>query len=411
VISNDSPSPLARRMARVAPSAIMEILKAVAGADVISFASGLPDPALFPTETLGAIVDDVLVREGRAALQYGPAEGVPELRAWVAERLRGRGLALPPEGVLITHGSQQALDLTARALLDPGDRVLIENPSYLAAIQTFDSYEAAYETLPVDEDGVAPTALQERLRPPHTPPKLGGYGGAVRAARLLFLLPNFQNPTGLTLSAARRPTVAEAAAAAGVPVLEDDAYYDLRYEGEPLPAIAGLARNPRAVYTGSFSKTIVPGIRVGFAAGDPALIARLAQLKQITDLHSSSLGQRIALRFCLEGHLEPHIARLCAAYRERRDTMLRALSAHMTGLATWTHPQGGMFLLLTLPEGIDTARLLPRAMEAGVAFVPGGTFFPHGGGDHTLRLNFVSEPPERIREGIAVLSAVIRETP
>jgi 2-aminoadipate transaminase len=155
-------------------------------------------------------------------------------------------------------------------------------------------------------------------------------------------------------------------------------------------------------------KTIVPGIRVGFAAGDPALIARLAQLKQITDLHSSSLGQRIALRFCLEGHLEPQIAHLRAAYRERRDTMLRALSAHITGLATWTHPQGGMFLLLTLPEGIDTAALLPRAMEAGVAFVPGGTFFPHGGGDHTLRLNFVSALPERIEEGIRILAWVLR---
>src|SRR5205823_14163937 len=175
------------------------------------------------------------------------------------------------------------------------------------------------------------------------------------------------------------------------------------------PPVAALARNPWALYTGTFSKSIVPGIRVGYAAGDPALIARLAQLKQITDLHSSSLGQRIALRFCQEGYLDPQIARLCAAYKERRDVMLAALTTHMTGLASWTHPRGGMFLLLTLPPGGDAAGLLPCAMEAGVAFVPGGTFFPLGGGDHTLRLNFVSASPAQIDDGVRILAGVIRE--
>jgi len=383
-------------MARVAPSAIMEILKAVAAADVISFASGLPDPELYPTRDLRAITDEILTTDGRAALQYGPAEGVPALREWVAGRLRQRGLDVSPEGVLITHGSQQALDLAARAFLDPGDRVLLESPSYLAAIQTFDSYEAEYETLPVDGDGLDPADLRDRLRGA-APPKL------------LFILPNFQNPTGVTLAADRRQAVAAAAAAAGVPLLEDDAYHDLRYDGEPLPPVAALARNPWAIYTGTFSKTIVPGIRVGYAAGNPAVIARLAQLKQITDLHSSSLGQRIALRFCQEGHLEPQIARLCAAYRERRDAMLSALSTHVAGLATWTRPRGGMFLLLTLPDGIDTAPLLPAAMKAGVAFVPGGTFFPRGGGDHTLRLNFVSATPAQIETGVRLLAGVIRK--
>jgi 2-aminoadipate transaminase len=386
--------PLARRMARVAPSAIMEILKAVAAADVISFASGLPDPALYPAEALRAITDAILATESHVALQYGPAEGVPALREWVADRLRQRGLTVPPEGVLITHGSQQALDLAARAFLDPGDRVAIESPTYLAALQTFDSYEAEYEPLPVDADGLVTDGLRQRLR--------------ASRPKLLFILPNFQNPTGVTLAGERRQAVAEAAAEAGVPLLEDDAYHDLRYDGEALPPVAALARNPWAIYTGTFSKTIVPGIRVGYAAGDPALIARLAQLKQITDLHSSSLGQRIALRFCEQGLLDSQIARLRAAYRERRDAMLAALSTHMTGLATWTQPQGGMFLLLTLPEGIDVEALLPRAMEAGVAFVPGGTFFPGGGGDHTLRLNFVSAKPERIEAGVRILAEVIR---
>jgi 2-aminoadipate transaminase len=388
------PDPCARRMARVTPSAIMEILKAVAAADVISFASGLPDPDLYPAEDLRAITDEILTADSRTALQYGPAEGVPALRAWVAERLRQRGLNVSAEGVLITHGSQQALDLVARAFLDPGDRVLLESPSYLAAIQTFDSYEAEYDTLPVDEGGLDPATLRERLQ---------------RQPKLLFILPNFQNPTGVTLAAARRQAVAEAATEAGVPLLEDDAYHDLRYDGEALPPVAARARNPWAIYTGTFSKTIVPGIRVGYAAGDPAVIGRLAQLKQITDLHSSSLGQRIALRFCQQGRLDPQIARLRAAYRERRDAMLAALSTHMAGLATWTHPHGGMFLLLTLPAGIDTARLLPAAMQVGVAYVPGGTFFPHGGGDHTLRLNFVSASPVQIDEGVHILAGVIGE--
>jgi 2-aminoadipate transaminase len=382
-------------MERVAPSAIMEILKMVAAADVISFASGLPDPELFPTETLRGIIDGILTSESRGALQYGPAEGVPALREYVAERLRQRGLHVVPEGVLITHGSQQALDLAARAFLDPGDRVLLESPTYLAALQTFDSYGARYDPLPVDEDGMVVAELGRRLR--ETRPKL------------LFLLPNFQNPTGVTMGRERRQAVAEAAAEAGVPLLEDDAYHDLRYAGEALPPVSALARNPWALYTGTFSKTIVPGIRVGYIAGDPAVIARLAQLKQITDLHSSSLGQRIALRFCMEGHLEPQIERLRATYGQRRDTMLAALSTHLTGCATWTHPRGGMFLLLTLPKGINTARLLPQAMEAGVAFVPGGTFYPKGGGDHTLRLNFVSATPERIEEGVRILADLLQD--
>jgi 2-aminoadipate transaminase len=390
------PNPFAHRMQRVTPSAIMEIIKMIAAADVISFASGLPDPSLYPIDDLRGITDDILTSDGRAALQYGPAEGVPALREWVAGRLRQRGLNVTPEGVLITHGSQQALDLAARAFLDAGDRVLLESPSYLAAIQTFDSYEADYSVLPVDADGLDPAALRQKLQASGRP-------------KLLYLLPNFQNPTGVTLAAERRQAVAEAAAGAGLPLVEDDAYHDLRYEGAPLPPVASLAENPWAIYTGTFSKTIVPGIRVGYAAGNPAVIARLGQLKQITDLHSSSLSQRIALRFCLEGRLEPQLVRLQAAYRERRDAMMAALSAEMTGLATWTHPKGGMFLLLTLPTKIETAALLPRAMEAGVAFVPGGTFFPQGGGDHTLRLNFVSATAGQIETGIRLLARVIRE--
>jgi 2-aminoadipate transaminase len=389
--------PLARRMARVAPSAIMELIKTTAGGGYISFASGLADPDLYPAGALRAITEAVLTTDGRAALQYGPAEGYPPLQEWVAERLRQRGLPATPEHVLITHGSQQALDLASRLFLDTGGRVLLESPSYLAAIQIFDSFEATYETVPVDAEGADAAALSRAL--------------AERSARLLFLLPNFQNPTGVTLSLPRRERIAAAAARAGVPLLEDDAYHDLRYDGEALPPLAALAENPLGVYTGTFSKTIAPGLRVGWLYAVPALVERLAQLKQITDLHTGSFTQRVVYRFCVDGHLEPQIERLRSVYRERRDAMLAALDAHLNGVATWTRPAGGMFLFVKLAEGADVAALLERAMARGIVFIPGASFHADGRGRNTLRLNFVSETPERIREGIAVLSAVIRETP
>jgi 2-aminoadipate transaminase len=384
-------------MARVAPSAIMELIKTTAKGGYISFASGLPDPNLYPAETLRAITENILTSDGRAALQYGPAEGYAPLREWVAERLRQRGVSATPEHVLITHGSQQALDLAARLFLDPGGRVLLESPSYLAAIQIFDSFEAVYETVTVDASGADDAAIARAL--------------AERPPCLLFLLPNFQNPTGVTLSLARRERIAASAAQSATPLLEDDAYHDLRYDGEALPTLAALAVNPYGIYTGTFSKTIAPGLRVGWLYAQPPVVERLAQLKQITDLHTGSLAQRIVYRFCTEGHLEPQIGRLRSVYRQRRDAMLVALDAHLDGVATWTRPAGGMFLFVQLREDIEVAALLDRAMARGIVFVPGGSFHPDGRGGNTLRLNFVSEPPERIREGIALLAAVIRETP
>lgn len=385
--------PLARRMARVTPSAIMELIKTTARSGCISFASGLPDPQLYPADTLKAIAEAVLTSDGGAALQYGAAEGYAPLRAWVAERLRVRGLPATPEQILITHGSQQALDLAARLFLDPGSRVLLESPSYLAAIQIFDSYEASYEAVPLDEEGVDDAAIAKAL--------------AERPPRLLFLLPNFQNPTGITLSLSRRERIAAAAARAGVPLLEDDAYYDLRYDGEALPPLAALTANPWAIYTGTFSKTIAPGLRVGWLYAGPSVVERLAQLKQITDLHTGSLAQRIAYRFCVEGWLDPQIERLRTAYRERRDALLSALEGPLVGRARWSRPAGGMFLLLELARGADASALLDRALARGVAFVPGAAFFPTGGGQHALRLNFVSERPERIREGVRLLAETI----
>ena len=371
----------------------MELIKTTAAGDYISFASGLPDPCVFPLETLRTLADDVITRDGRAALQYGPAEGYAPLRASVAEMLAQRGLAMTPDQVLITTGSQQALDLVARALLDPTDRVVLESPSYLAGIQLFDSAEVNYQTVPMDADGMV----------------VDGLAAALDGAKLLYTLPNFQNPTGLTLSAMRRVELAQRVVEARVAIVEDDAYYDLRYDGERLPAVSSLAKNPWAIYTGSFSKVIAPGIRVGYLCASPDVVERLGCLKQITDLHTGSLTQRIAYEYCARGFLEPGIQRLRDVYRARRDVMLAALQEHCSGVVKWSRPQGGMFIFCTLPEERDATHLLQLALARGIVFVPGAGFHANGGGRNTFRLNFVSEDEARIRSGISILGETIRE--
>ena len=388
-----SRSLFAQRMGRVTPSAIMELVKTTAAGDYISFASGLPDPCVFPQEALRTLADDVLTRDGRAALQYGAAEGYPPLRASVAEMLAQRGLAVTLNQVLITSGSQQALDLVARALLNPKDRVVIESPSYLAGIQLFDSAEVDYETVPMDAEGMVVDVA----------------AAALTRAKLLYTLPNFQNPTGLTLSANRRVELARRVVEAGVAIVEDDAYHDLRYEGERLPTVSSLEKNPWAIYTGSFSKVIAPGIRVGYLCGSPAVIERLTCLKQITDLHTGSLTQRIAYEYCARGFLEPGIQRLRDVYCARRDVMLAALQQHCSGVVTWNRPQGGMFIFCTLSEERDASDLLRLALARGVVFVPGAGFHANGSGQNTFRLNFVSADEENIRTGISILGDTIRE--
>jgi 2-aminoadipate transaminase len=387
-----SRSLFAQRMRRVTPSAIMELIKTTAAGDYISFASGLPDPCVFPQEALRTLTEDVINSDGRAALQYGPAEGYTPLRAAVAEMLAERGLTVTTDQVLITSGSQQGLDLVARALLNPGDRVVIESPSYLAGIQLFDSAEVDYQTVPMDADGMVVDNL----------------AAALTGTKLLYTLPNFQNPTGLTLSAHRRAELARRVVEAGAAIVEDDAYHDLRYEGDRLPAISSLEKNPWAVYTGSFSKVIAPGIRVGYLCGSPAMIERLTCLKQITDLHTGSLTQRIAYEYCARGFLEPGIQRLRDVYRARRDVMLAALHEHCSGILTWTRPLGGMFIFCRLPAERDASELLRLALGRGIVFVPGAGFHANGAGHNTFRLNFVSADEEKIRQGISILGDAIR---
>ena len=390
----NQPAPFARRMSRVTASAIMELLKKTAQGEYISFASGLPDPSLFPAEKIALITQEILASDSRAALQYGAADGYAPLKAWVAERLRQRGLTeATPEHILITHGSQQALDLTARLFLDEGSPVLIESPSYLAAIQTFDSYEATYLPVPVDSEGMCVEEAISAIK--RTTP------------RLAFTLPNFQNPSGVTQSLERRQKLAEALAERQIPLLEDDAYHDLRHSGESLPSVTSLARNPYAVYTGTFSKIVAPGLRVGYLYAQPELVNRLTQLKQITDLHSNSLSQRIVYQFCERGWLNPQIEAQNRVYSSRRKALLAALAENLTGVAKWTEPEGGMFVLLSLPDSFNTKNLLVKAMERGVVYVPAESFYPNGGGESALRLNFVSATEEAIQRGIVVLTEVI----
>jgi 2-aminoadipate transaminase len=388
--------PFSQRMARVAASPIMELLKSASTGGYISFASGLPDSSLFPTEELRRITEEVLTRDGSGALQYGLAEGYPPLRDWVAERLRARGFKASAENILLTNGSQQGLDLTARAFLDSGDYVCVESPTYLAALQAFDSFGVSYRVVSQDEAGMDTKVAEQVIE---------------EGVKLLFALPNFQNPTGRTLSLARREKLAAALVRTGTILLEDDAYYDLRYDGEPLPPIGTLHPQLVALYTGTFSKTIAPGLRVGYIYGPKELIERLTQLKQITDLHTGSLTQRIVYRYVASGKLPTQVEHLCATYRAKRDTMQIALDRHMPTGVQWTCPSGGMFLWITLPEGLNGSTVFKKAKEHGLLVVPGEGFHPDGRGANTLRLNFVSPPREQIEPGVSLLAEVIAALP
>jgi 2-aminoadipate transaminase len=383
----------AARMARVEASPIMELIRVMGTRQAINFASGLPDPAGFPIDALRDSAAAVLAEDWRGGLQYGEAEGFRPLREWVAADLGRRGVPTTASQVLIVSGSQQGIDLVARSLVQPGDVVLTEDPSYLAALQVFASYEAVIRPVRTDADGIDIEETTTALRQP--------------GVKLVYVMPSHQNPSGSTLVEGRRRPLLEAARAAGVPVLADEAYLDLRYDpGEPAPLAASLPGAP-VITVGTFSKVIAPGLRVAWLTGPDAVVARLALLKQVTDLHTSSLAQRLIHRYVSGGHLPAQVARLRTAYRAKRDAFLGALDRHLAGKATWSRTAGGMFVLLRLPAGRSAAALLPAALDHGVAFVPGAPFFAAGGGEETMRLNFVSPALEQIDDGVARLAKAI----
>lgn len=388
------PKTFAHRMQQLRPSTIREILKVTAQPDVISFAGGLPAPELFPIDAINRAAQSVLSTGGSAALQYGESEGYRPLREWIAAEMARRGVHAAATDVLITTGSQQVLDLAGKAFLDPGDVVLTENPTYLAAIQAFQAMEAKFVPVPTDEHGLVPEAIPDLIQR-HRP-------------KFLYTIPNFQNPTGVTLPGERRRKLAEIAAAHNLTILEDDPYGQLRYRGADVPPVKHWDTSGRVLYASTFSKIIAPGLRTGWVIAPPDVFSKLLMLKQASDLHTSSFDQRVAHAYLSQSDAMAHVAKIREAYGERFAVMDAALRDQMPAGFSWTHPEGGMFLWITGPDNVDGLTLLEKAIARKVAFVPGRDFFPGNGGKNHLRLNFSNSTPERIREGIRRLGELCR---
>ncbi len=407
----------AQRTQRMSGSAIRELLKLTEQADMISFAGGLPAPDVFPVEAFRAAADCVLARCGRQALQYGTTEGYLPLRQWIVNYMARYGIEAQPENVLITSGSQQALDLIGKILINPGDLILTEEPTYLGALQAWRAYQAEFVTVPIDADGLQVEHLEEALC---TGPKF------------MYILPNFQNPGGVTMSLERRKALIEIADRYGVPIIEDDPYGELRYEGEHIPPLVvidadrlkkrargnghlydysngnGFMRG-NVIYLSTFSKTLAPGLRLAWIVAPVEVIEHCVMAKQGMDLHTSSFVQMVAYELLQDDFLTRHVKTIRQVYHERRDIMLAALSRYFPEGVQWTRPHGGLFLWVTLPEGMDTTALLPAAIEKRVAYVPGDAFFPTGHGSNTFRLNFSNAQPAQIEEGIKRLGELLYE--
>ncbi|MBI5876310.1 MAG: PLP-dependent aminotransferase family protein [Chloroflexi bacterium] len=394
----------AQRTQQMKSSAIREILKLTEEPDIISFAGGLPASNFFPVQAMREASQRILSDQSAAALQYGTTEGYRPLREMIAEDTERYGPRLSPDNVLVTSGSQQALDLLGKVFINPGDHILVESPTYLGALQVWSAYGAEYVTVPTDADGMQTPALEAALR---TGPKF------------IYVLPNFQNPTGVTMSLERRERLVELADHYGVPIIEDDPYGQLRYAGVNLQTVASLdaemhdgddsTYTGNVIYLSTFSKTLAPGLRVAWVVAPAAVIRKLVQAKQGADLHTATFNQILAYEVSKGGFLARHVRMLRDVYRERRDAMLAAMEAHFPPGVQWTRPDGGLFLWVTLPAGASAAELLRAAIAHKVAFIPGGAFHPCGGGENTLRLNFSFCPPDTIREGIARLGQVMRE--
>ncbi|MTV39626.1 aminotransferase-like domain-containing protein [Duganella radicis] len=390
----ENPNPIqwrfAERAEQLQASFIREILKITQQPEIISFAGGLPSPATFPVEEMKAAYDKVLSENGKVALQYGPTDGYTPLRQWIADSLSVNGARIVPEQILMTSGSQQALDLLGKVLIDEGSRVLVETPSYLGALQAFSVYRPEFKSVDTDDHGLVPASIEK----------------VAQGARLLYSLPNFQNPTGRSLSVERRQELVETCARLGLPLIEDDPYGALSYKGAPSPKM--VAMNPDGViYMGSFSKVLTPGIRLGYVCAPLPLARRLELAKQAADLHTSQLTQMVVHEVVKDGFLDQHIPKIRTLYGDQCQVMLDAMAQHFPAGVEWTKPEGGMFIWVTLPKHIDAMKLLDEAIAQKVAFVPGSPFYANEPATNTLRLSFVTVPPERIRHGIEVLGKLI----
>ena len=400
----------AARTKGLTSSAIRDLLKVIQKPGMISFAGGLPAPDVFPVQRFKEACHKVLTEQASNALQYGATEGYEPLRELIANNMARYGIKARVENVLITSGSQQALDLIGKLFINAGDHVLVEAPTYLGALQAFNIYGAEYLAVPSDENGLRTDLLEAPLR---------------SGPKFMYVLPNFQNPAGTTLSEGRRHELVLLADRYGIPIVEDDPYGQLRYEGEHLPPLVVLDRENlrrdkgysigNVIYLSTFSKTLAPGLRLGWIVAPPEVIGKLAQLKQGADLHTSTFTQFVAYEVARDGFLDSHVKLIRKVYRERRDVMLQALQEFFPPAVTWTHPQGGLFLWVTLPQSLDIQAIFRSALEQNVAFVPGDSFYANDSRDKNecegcrhMRLNFSNATPEQIREGIRRLAAAVK---
>ena len=389
---------LAQRAERMNPSVIREILKVTEKPGIISFAGGLPSPKTFPIAEFAKACAEVLAKDGQAALQYAASEGFPALREFVAGELSKQSAAagvpwnIDPAQVLITTGSQQALDLIAKILIDKDSPVLVETPTYLGALQAFTPMEPKFVSVASDDEGVIVDDLKSKAK----------------EARFLYVLPNYQNPTGRSMSESRRAALSQAAREAGLPIVEDNPYGDLWFDTPPPAPLT--ARNPEGgIYMGSFSKTLAPGLRLGFLVAPKALYPKLLQAKQAADLHTPSFNQRLVAEVLKDGFIDRHVPTIRALYKSQCEAMLAALDRELSGTGIeWNKPTGGMFLWLTLPGHMNAVDLLPLAVDRNVAFVPGAAFYADNAEHNTLRLSFVTASVEQINIGIAALAAVLK---
>ena len=389
----------AQRMEKVEPSAIKELLALGADPSIISFGGGYPDASLFPAAQLEQVFRDVIRAPGGAAMQYAPSDGLPRLREQIAQLKVADGTACRPEDVLILQGSQQGLDFAAKMLVDPDDVIITEDPTFLGALIAFNPSQPRYVAVPMDSDGMRMDALEEALR---SNPR----------ARMIYTVPDFQNPTGVTLSLDRRHRLVELANAHDVIVLEDTPYRHIRFAGETLPTLKSLDTQGRVIHLGSFSKVLVPGLRIGWAVASPLLLEKMALLKVAADTQTSTLNMAAASLFLDRFDLTAHIAMLQKAYRHKKEVMLDAIRQHFPQDVTMTDPEGGLFTWATFPDGFDaTAFMKDVALpQARVAYVPGATFFPVTEQANHARINYSAQSEDRIREGIAALGKVLRQS-
>lgn len=378
-------------------SDIAELLALTEKPEVISFAGGLPAPELFPIEEMKKVDEAIYNEEGRKAVQYGTTEGYVPLREEICKRMKDKFFVdCKPEDVVVTTGSQQALFILAQILVDKDQTILMESPSYMGAIMAFDPVGPKYTEVPTDDQGIVPEELEKIL-------------AADDSIRMIYVIPEFQNPTGITWPVERRKAFMDIVNKYDVVVLEDDPYGEIRYDIEKLPSLKSMDTQGKVVFLGSFSKIFMPGLRLGWIVANPEIIDKFVKFKQAVDLGTSTFGQRQAAYFLKMFDMEAHIAKITALYAKRRDLMYQSMEKYFPEGVTFTYPKGGLFTWVTLPEGMDAKELMPKCLAKDVAYVPGGIFYPNGGNANHFRLNYSNMPEDRIVEGIKRLGAVLKE--